>query len=202
MIMVDLKTTFSEGDVFSAGSTVDNDKLNGITNEINSIPRVYYKIYSSAAEVTVSDSTWADTVKTFTVTHPANTLLLGFYLEGSIKSSSSGSSARGRIKLVGTTLGTKYIYTILLGSTDFPNGSDALDNQRWYVGTGTSPDNCMLYKNAESYVFQTTHGTLNYLLPDTSTTFTIQLSSNHDNTKTAYIKDVILRVVLANAIEL
>lgn len=193
-----LKTDFIDGDVFYSGVTTDNDKLNGITNTINN--KLLYKSYSSAAEVTASVSAWTDTAKTFTITHPANTILIGVYFQGSVKSADGGSPVGARIHISGTSLGS--IYTVRSETSANSVSSAYARDVRFYIGSGTSVGSGWFYLNDTSYESQVAYSPTIYNLPDTSTTFTVQLTSNNDNTKTAYIKDVVIRLILAEATDL
>lgn len=194
--MVTLKTTFSDGDVFSSKTTSDPDGLNGITNAVNHSLNIY-KNYVSAEEVTVSATGWEDTAKTFTMTHPANSVLLGFYLQGTIKTSHQGHPARARVKISGSTLGDVYLYQI--PDTD-DYGYPYTRGINWVSGNGVAANDCVLYLNYGNYVTEYRNiGPLYLNLPDTTTTFTIQLSSSHSTDKTAYLKDVIARAFICSA---
>ena len=163
-------TTFTAGTVAKASEVNDNFTL----------VRPIYKNYNSATEVTESVSAWTDTTKTFTITHPANSILTSMTLQAQMKTNNSSATAAGRIHISGTTLGDIY--------TTFNYGvSYSSVNYNWISTLSTS------------YVTLRANDIFNLNLPDTSTTFTIQLTSNNDNTKTAYIQNVILNCLILPA---
>lgn len=189
---MNLKTTFSEGDVFSAGSTVDNDKLNGITNEVNRKGVIHRKVYSSAAEVTSTSGTYGDTDKTFDLSAPVNALITKIYYQTEIKV--NGGTAYSGIKINGTNLGTVYglgLQTNNLTGTNYRNAG------KGFILSASEPSPSSGITNLISGD-QTSYITCGNILMsdlkvlDETTTFTVRLANNGGGT--SYIKNVLLIV--------
>lgn len=192
MIMVDLKTTFSEGDVFSAGSTVDNDKLNGITNEVNRKGVIHRKVYSSAEEVTTGNNYLTDTEKTFNLTAPVNSVIIGINILMSLKNSNpTYSTTSANVKLVGTNLGTLYC----IGQGIFLSSTTQVTNSP----TVSTADTPLFYASLGEYSVFSANINKPIKILDTTTAVTFRIARG-GSSATAYLKDAVIEIIYVEGI--
>lgn len=189
-----LKTDFTDGAVLYAGTTSDVDKLNGITTEINRKGVIHRKVYSSATEVSTATtgSSLADTVKTFDLSAPINSLILGMNIVWQTKNSASGNSFSA-LKINGTNLGTLYA-TSGISYLNYNTGSIYTLSPILTTATSSS-SNCLGLTTGSSY--QTISVNINKPLQilDTTTTFTVQLTGNSGTT---YLQNVVIEIIYTN----
>ena len=170
--MAILRTDFSDGDTFFAGTTSDTDKLNGITNEVNRKGVIHRKVYESAAQVNVSGSSFTDTAKTFDLAAPINSLITSITYKCELSNNTSNNASITDIKITGTNLGTKYLtgYFSYLPNTN-------LEFTRSPVISDTAETNGIFYWSGSYGTFNkfgvTSSEPLKIL--DATTTFTIRL---------------------------
>ncbi len=186
--MVLLKTDFSDGDVFYSGTTSDNFALNGITNEVNRKGVIHRKVYSSAAEVThTGNTTMTDTAKTFNLTAPVNSLIIGINYVATIKNSDSTRQTRTNLKISGTNLGTYYCISNLVY---LYKGSSTETISPTISTTETG-----LFSNyGDTYRVFSANINKPLKILDNTTTFTVKLQTTASG-NTAYIKDVVIEVI-------
>ncbi|MDD2260254.1 MAG: hypothetical protein PHO87_04570 [Acholeplasmataceae bacterium] len=190
-----LKDDFSDGDVLYSKTTSDPDGLNGITNEVNRKGVIHRKVYESAAQETVTGNTsFNDTSKTFTITAPIGSLIIGINIMATIRTIvSDNSTATANLKINGTNLGTYYcisggIYLVSGASTPTPSFAITTDNSYLFLN------------NNDVYLVFSANINKPLKLLDTTTTFTIQLRTS-SSSYTAYIKDVAIEVIYVENVE-
>lgn len=184
---MDLKEDFSDGDVLYSKTTSDPDGLNGITNEVNRKGVIHRKVYSSAAEETRDEGSWADTTKTFTLSAPVNSLITCINFVGMLKSQGTSYLGGVCIKISGTNLGTKYVKSETMRQISG-------DNTFWPVISET--EDVMVGVNSDNYRYVTTSCTKPLKILDSSTTFMVRLYG-----KTTALKDVIVEVIYVENFE-
>lgn len=151
-----------------------NDTLGAVT--------MHRKTHTDSTERTTTSGTPADTSTTFTLTHPANSVLLSIYWKASMKA--SANVAYARLKITGSSLGTLY-WTVcsqseISATASFNTYGNHIDS------SGAQVHLMAQYQN--TYVSNTAQITPALTLPDTSTTFTVQLC-NSVGSSTAYIDE-------------
>ena len=99
-----LKTNFVDGDIFYTGDTTDNDKLNGITNEVNLKNSRFIKHFEHL------DEEDPGVVATFNLTAPVGSYItkIIFEAEGKRTATYSDETWHCLLKIEGTNLGTRY----------------------------------------------------------------------------------------------
>ncbi|NCD07776.1 MAG: hypothetical protein EOL97_16830 [Spirochaetia bacterium] len=180
--MTTLKTDFSDGDILYAGATTDNDKLNGITNEVNQKSVIHRKIFTDSTEKTISSVPSLE--YNFSLSAPVNSLILNVIFKASLDTDGQMVT----LQFTGTNLGTKYLTT-----------------QLWRNGPASSYFQNPIFSNAIDEGFLIIHGdsgntyedfsrsspaTLKIL--DTSTTIQVRVANS-----TGKIKNVELEIVYA-----
>lgn len=197
---MELKEDFSDGDVLYSKTTSDPDGLNGITNEVNRKGVIHRKVYSSAAEYTQASAsaTYIDTDKTFTLTAPINSLIIGINILHSTKSNESNQHAYTILKISGTNLGTMYISGT--NSRDVESITSNTSNNSVAIVTSNT-DQWLSRKYNDSYRVFSTHFNKPIKILDTNTTFLFQIHSGVTGSTRALIKDVVVEVIYVENFE-
>ena len=191
-----LKTDFSDGDIFYTGATSDTDKLNGITNTINTKSTIHTDTYTSAAEDTDTSGAWADSDKTFALAAPIGSYLIGIYFTcelGKTGTASGTDYAHANLKLNGTNLGSKYIVgydqSFFVNSTakQYSEFIKATEDDLFFSST-----NDTTYRQFSSSAF------LPIEILDTSTTFTVRIKN--DSTDGVKIQNVNIVVMYSTPV--
>lgn len=152
---------------------------------------IHRKVYSSAAEVThTGDIYWTDTAKTFDLTAPVNSLIIGINILVSLKSSYSTIAAN--VKLVGTNLGTLYCIgqEIYLTNTTLVN----------YSPTVSTENTALFYTTSDKYAVFSANINKPIKILDTTTAVTFRIKASNAST-TAYLKDAVIEVIYIESFE-
>lgn len=164
-----------------------NTAINNLTTTVSS-QRIHRKVYSSAAEETVTGNTsFNDTSKTFNLTAPIGSLIIGINITASLKHTNNNGHSRIGLKISGTNLGNLYGVSNDIFLYRFESAY-SLSN------TITTVESFLLSSYGTNYKVVSTHLNKSIKVLDANTTFTLRLSSG-SSTESAYIKDVVIEVI-------
>lgn len=168
----------------SSNYTTLNDNINtGISSII-----IHRKIFTSSSEINSTTSNYADTAKTFTLSAPVNSLVLGVTLQAEVKDLGV-NYVKVDLKVTGTNLGTKYIIN---RHKNF--GADHSD--AFYLEPSledTEYDTASYFIQGYNTTYKIVKNTLTtpFKILDETTTFTIRYKTTGG---TAYLKNAILTI--------
>jgi hypothetical protein len=186
--MVQLKTDWVDGDYVCAKTTADDDGFNGITNTINN--NIIYKYtYDSAAAVSETSGVFTDTAKTFDLSAPVNSYIVGINVKA-VTYCDGATTVQSRIKITGTNLGTKYMSCNYLYYES--------TNYGYYPAITDSGAYPLFSSHNTTEVEQSARLSYCFEVLDATTTFTVQLKET--GTGTGHIKDVIIEVFYQKSI--
>jgi hypothetical protein len=172
-------TNASDGDILTAANL--NDTFDALV--------FHRKVFTYATEQTTTSGTHTDvTGATFTLSNPANAILIGLYIKCELKA--SGAAGMGAcLKISGSTLGDYYL-----------TAADAIGGNGFYRSYNPAGSELTSILNTVVADLFGTLGTTYYVfswdkllflkMPDTSTTFQMQYRSYNDGVVTAYMKNV------------
>ena len=184
--MVTLKTDWVDGDYVYAKTTADDDGFNGITNEVNQKSEIHIKIYTSSAEDTDTTGSWVDSDKSFTLSAPVNSYIIGIKFKcqiGKITDDYSSEYGLANLKISGANLGTYY----LVYDKDYLNYTNIST-----VSLNTSENYLFRQVVNDNYVnFYTSNFTALKIL-DTSTTFTVRIRGENDGVKIRNVEIIVM----------
>jgi len=165
---------------------VGDEKTINVTGNTISFTGLKYENFFDATEEdkTGTSPRWNDTTKTFTITHPANSVLLGIFFQAEFKGDDASNNG-ARIKISGSTLGDLYTQ----------GQSATYTKEGLYLGTGgTAYTDSFLAGGSSTYVVHRNSVVFNQNLPDTSTTFLVQAYNAAGH---IYIKNVYVKLLIA-----
>jgi len=163
-----IKNTLLGGTNWASGDRLKALDLNDTFNA----GVIHRKIHTSTTARTHTGNTnWTDTAETFTINHTANALLLGLYIQHGLTTSNASNEAYARLKIVGTTLGTKYAQ-----NARFWTRTDDTASMSPMIGAEATLRPLFITNNTNLTPPHCASFSPLLLLPDTSTTFTVQIS--------------------------